>query len=119
MKKLTLRIDKKHFQDILKGNQKVEERFIYPNNIDRYITETENSDGSVNINPIPYDAIKFICGRKPDAPTALVEIQSSQFIILTDENGEDMTFQENGETYVVCQVWYTLGKVLESTNLEK
>ncbi len=118
MKKLTLKVDEKHFQDILNGTLKKEERFIYPNNIDRYITEEENPDGSVNVNPIPYDAIKFIRGRKPNAPTVVVEVLSSQFVILTDENDNDITFEENGETYVVCQVWYTLGKLLESENIE-
>lgn len=118
MEQLKLRINKKHFQAILKGEEKVEERFIYPNNAEKYVTEEENPDGTVNINPIPYDRIQFIQGRGKDAPKLTIEVKESKFVILTDEQGNDLTYEENGETYVVCQVWYTLGEILSTENLE-
>lgn len=117
MKKLKLQIDRKHFQAILKGDLKVEERFIYPNNEDRYISSEENPDGSVTITPIHYDAIQFVNGRKPESPQLIVKVKDAQFVVLTDENGEDLTYEEDGETYAVCQVWYQLGEVISSENV--
>ena len=35
-----------------------------------------------------------------------------------DEDGNDMTYEENGHEYYACQVWYHLGKVLETENVE-
>ena len=117
MKQLKLRVSKKHFQAILKGEQKVEERFIYPENEHRYITLTENPDDTITINPIHYDEIRFVQGRTPDAPVIVVKVTGSQFVVLTDENGEDLTYEEDGETYVVCQVWYNLGEVVSKENV--
>ena len=48
-----------------------------------------------------------------------VEVVSAEFVVLTDEDGNDLTFEENGEVYYVCQVWYTLGKVLETANINE
>jgi len=116
MKKLKLQINAAHFQEILEGNAKVEERFVYPNNVDRYVTESDNPDGTVTITPIPYDCIEFSCGRSKNARKMTVAVKEAQFIVLTDENGEDMTYEENGVEYVVCQVWYTLGKISDVVN---
>ena len=41
----------------------------------------------------------------------------AEFIIFTDEDGEPLTFVENGEEYIVCQVWYSLGDVVASENV--
>ena len=35
-----------------------------------------------------------------------VEVKSAEFIIFTDEDGNDQVFEENGKEYLVCQVWY-------------
>ena len=111
MKKLTLRIDKAHYQAVLDGSVKVEERFVYPNNSDRYVVEAENADGAVTINPVHYDCIEYICGRGDKTKKMTVKVDDAAFIILTDENGDDLTYEENGEIFVVCQVWYYLGAV--------
>lgn len=117
MKQLNLRINKKHFQEILKGDIKEEVRFLTPDNNDRYVTETENPDGTINIDPIPYDVIRFSNGPRNNPSRMLVEVKKATFFIVTDEDGNDLTYEESGETYVVCHVTYELGKVLETENI--
>lgn len=121
MKILKLQIDRPCFKAILKGEQKVEHRFVYPHNANRYVIQEEkpdeNGDFELVVTPIHYDALVLINGRRKDAPRMTVEVVSSEFVVLTDEEGNDMTFEENGEEYYVCQVWYTLGKVICTENI--
>lgn len=121
MKKLKLQIDKKHFQSILKGEQKTEHRYVYPNNAERYVIENETTDENgepiTTVTPVHYDALHLVNGRRKDAPRLTVEVVSSEFVVLTDEEGNDLIFEENGIEYYVCQVWYTLGKIIETENI--
>ncbi len=129
MKTLTLQINKPYFLAILNGEQKVEHRFVYPSNVTRYVhficdgvdykkqEDIPDGDSPVTILPIEYDALYLINGRSKDAPRMLVEVESAEFIIFQDENGEDMYYEENGHQYYICQVWYHLGKVLQTENL--
>lgn len=117
MKQLNLRINKKHFQEILKGEVREEVRYLSPDNTDRYVTESDNPDGTINIDPIPYEAIRFTNGPRSNPSKMLVEVKKATFYIVTDENGEDLTYEESGETYVVCHVTYELGKVLKTENI--
>lgn len=121
MKQLTLYTDKKHFQAILDGDEKVEKRNVYPNNADKYVIEEdktdENGEGITIVTPVHYDNLHIICGRKKDAPCLTIEVKSAEFVVLTDENGNDLTFEENGEEFYVCQVWYTLGEIRETSNI--
>lgn len=123
MKQLKLQIDKKCFQAILKGEQKVEHRFVYPNNAKKYVIEEdktdENGEPITIVTPVPYDALYLINGRRKDAPRLTVEVVSSEFVVLTDEEGNDLTFEENGNEYYVCQVWYTLGKIIGTENVNE
>lgn len=125
----TLQIDKSCFQAILKGEQKVEHRYIYPSNVSRYVYFEANGKDYKSQNDIPedvteitvvpiwYDALYLINGRKKEAPRMLVEVEKVEYVIITDEDGNDMTYEENGEEYLVCQVWYYLGKVLGTENV--
>lgn len=121
MKKLSLQIDKKCFNAILKGEQTVEHRYVYPSNAKKYVIEeekeNENGDIDVIVTPAHYDALYLINGRRKDAPRLLVEVKDAEFVVFTDEAGNDLTFTENGEEYYVCQVWYHLGEVLETENV--
>lgn len=123
MKKLRLQVNKKHFQAILKGDVKVENRNIYPANASRYVVEEdftdENGEPATSITPVHYDAIQFTCGRREDSPRAVLEIKESDFIILTDEEGNDLTYKENGEEYYICILAYTLGNILSTENVEQ
>ena len=121
MKRLTLQIDRKCFQAILSGEQKVEHRYVYPSNAKKYVTQevTVDDDGEeiMRVNPVEYDVLYLVNGRRKDAPRLTVEIVSSEFVVLTDEKGNDMFFMENGVEYYVCQVWYHLGKILDTENI--
>ncbi len=120
-KMLKLQIDRQCFFAIFNGEQNVEHRNVYPTNAKRYVIETESVDENgellVDVQPIHYDALVLINGRRKDAPRLTVKVVKSEFVILTDENGEDLTFEENGSEYYVCQVWYTLGKIISTKNI--
>lgn len=120
-KVLTLQIDRPCFKAILNGDQKVEHRFVYPNNAKKYVIEEdkidENGEFITVVTPVHYDALYLINGRRKDAPRLTVEVVSSEFVVLTDDEGNDLTFEENGNEYYVCQVWYTLGKVIATENI--
>lgn len=121
MKRLTLQIDRPCFKAILQGKQKVEHRYIYPSNAGKYVTQKEKKDENgeeyVEVNCVPYDALYLINGRRKDAPRLTVAVDHAEFIIMSDENGNDLTFEENGEEYLVCQVWYYLGAILDTENV--
>lgn len=129
MKVLTLQIDKKCFLDILNGKQDVEHRYVYPSNVTRYVyfkhdgkiykkqSEIPDDDKEIEVLPIHYDALYLINGRRKDAPRLTVEVKSEEYVIFTDEEGNDLIFEENGKTYLVCQVWYHLGKVISTENV--
>lgn len=128
-KVLTLQIERTNFQAILKGEQKVEHRYIYPSNVARYVffeaggkaykKQEDIPDGIVEITVVPvwYDALYLINGRRKDAPRMLIEVEKAEYVILTDEDGNDLTYEENGESYLVCQMWYHLGSVLSTENV--
>ena len=129
MKKLTLQIKKESFDAILKGEQKVEHRMVWPSQVTKYVffecegkqykkqEDLPDNNSPITILPIEYDALYLINGRRKDAPRLLVEVESAEFIIFQDEDGNDMTYEENGHEYYVCQVWYHLGKILETENI--
>lgn len=128
MKRLTLQIEKDSFQAILKGEQDVEHRYVYPSNVTKYVYFKHDSkeykrqgdpddDKEIEVVPIKYDALYLINSRRKDAPRLTVEVKSAEYVIFTDEDGNDETFEENGQEYLVSQVWYHLGKVLSTENV--
>jgi hypothetical protein len=123
MKTLTLQITRPSFVAILKGEQKVEHRYIYVGNASRYIdieeVTDENGDTYDKLVPIQYGALKLINGRRKDAPRLIVEVEEAEIVRIVDEEGRQMTYEEKGVKYNVYQVWYHLGKVISSENCEK
>ena len=121
MKKLTLQIDRPCFKAILQGKQKIEHRYIYPSNVKRYIIQEEKVDENgkdvSEVTCVPYDALYLINGRRKDAPRLTVKVENAEFVIFCDEDGNDLTFTENGKEYLVCQVWYYLGDVVDTENV--
>lgn len=121
MKKLTLNADKKLFNAVLKGEKEVK-RFIYPYNAKHYVVEEESEDENgelvVTVTPVHYDVLRLRNGRKENAPVIEIEVKESYFVVLTDEDGNDLTFEQNGEEFYVCQVWYTLGNILSTENIQ-
>lgn len=129
MRVLTLQIDKECFLDILNGRQNIEHRYVYPSNVTRYVYFRHNGidykrqedipdDGAnIEVIPVKYDALYLINGRRKNAPRLKVEIKSAEYIIFTDEEGNDLTKIENGIEYLISQVWYHLGKVMSTENI--
>ena len=114
-KRLTLQIDRPCFKDILNGVQTVEHRYIYPSNAKRYVTQTETPDG-LDVKPIQYEELLLINGRRKDAPRLVVQVKRADFVVFTDADGNELTFTEGGEEWLVCQVWYYLGEVTAREN---
>ena len=114
-KRLTLQIDRPCFKDILNGVQSVEHRYIYPSNANRYVTQNETAEG-LDVQPIQYEELLLINGRRKDAPRLVVKVKHADFIVFTDEDGKELTFKENGEEWLICQVWYYLGEVVSHEN---
>ena len=46
-------------------------------------------------------------------PYIIVEVKNAEAVILTDENGNDIVYEYQGEEYLAAQMDYTLGKILE------
>lgn len=125
MKTLTLSIKKKYFDEILAGTKTHEYREIRPTNAKRYITYVCGGkeypadaelpeEGDIDLKPIRYDAIKFLTGEyKGKRPYIIVEVRDAEVSIFTDENGEDITYEYNGEEYAAAQIDYSLGDVIE------
>ena len=64
--------------------------------------------------PIKYDAIKLLTGAYTGKrPYIIVEIKNAEPSILTDENGEDIVYEYNGQEYLLAQIVYDLGEILE------
>lgn len=130
MKKLTLQITKENFDTILSGEQKVEHRRIYPSNEKRYMFYRCNGvdyknesdvpdDGSeVEFIPVHYDALYLINGRRKDAPRLLVEVVKADIYTMTDEEGNIIYYNDGKQDFADVQIWYTLGKVLETENIK-
>lgn len=132
MKILTLSIKQKYFNDILSGEKKQEFREIRPNNSKRYVIyelngkeytdpdtlpSEDEEQGELNLKPVKYDAIKFLTGEYKDKrPFAIVEVKDANIELFCDEEGNDITYEYKGETYIAAQVVYDLGEVLEKSN---
>ena len=112
-KRLTLQIDRPCFKDILNGVRDIEHRFIYPSNAKRYIIQNED-----DIRCVEYDELYLINGRRKEAPRLSVSVKEAEFIVFADEDGSYLTEKDkNGEDFIICQVWYHLGKVLSTENV--
>lgn len=116
-KRLTLQIDRPCFRDILNGVQKVEHRYIYPGNANKYVTQTDTPEG-LDVRCVEYEELLLINGRRKAAPRLVVKVERAEFVVFTDEEGKELTYTENGEEYIVCQVWYYLGDVVSYENAD-
>ena len=129
MKILTLSIKQKFFDEILAGKKTQEFREIRPSNAKKYfnyelngklydkdnLPSEDEEQGEVNLVPIKYDAIKFLTGEyKGKRPYAIVEVKNAMIELFCDEEGNDITYEYNGKTYIAAQIVYDLGKVLET-----
>lgn len=117
MKTLTLQITADNFETILKGEQKIETRICDTEKLeDKYYEGYE--DGGWGLKK--YDALRLINGRKANAPELTVKVVDSGLETFIDENGDDLIVEDvkTGNEIVVRRVYYRLGDVIESKNLE-
>ena len=125
MRILTLSIKQKYFDEILSGKKTKETREIRPTNARKYIkyvcggkeyeadAELPDED-DVSIEPIEYDAIRLLTGAySGKRPYITVECKGAKVYLLTDENGNDVVYEYQGEQYVAAQIDYQLGKIIE------
>lgn len=129
MNVLTLSIKQKFFDEILAGNKTQEFREIRPNTSQKYVRykvgdkeykhfEEVPEDQEPEVVPVKYDAIKFLTGEyKGTRPFAIVEVKGANVEILTDEDGNEIPYEVDGVEYVMAQIVYDLGKVIEKSNV--
>lgn len=127
MKVLTLSIRQKYFDEILAGKKTTEVREIRPTNAAKYIEyecggkkyradDELPEEGEIGIAPIKYDAVKLLTGAySGKRPYIVVEVKNAKVYFLTDENGEEITYEYQGAEYVAAQIEYSLGKVIETS----
>ncbi len=94
-------------EPIIRGEQKDEHRYIYPRNWHLYVS------GDYYGDPIHYDSLKLINGRLSNAPWIRVKVLSEEVVVLTDEDGNDLTYEQDGVEYIKLMMVYHLGEVLE------
>lgn len=129
MNVLTLSIKQKFFDEILAGKKTQEFREIRPNTSQKYVRykvgdkeykhfEEVPEDQEPEVVPVEYDAIKFLTGEyKGTRPFAVVEVKGANVEILTDEDGNEIPYEVDGVEYVMAQIVYDLGKVLDKSNV--
>ena len=122
---LTLSIKQKYFDEILAGTKRHEYREIRPTNAKKYITylcggkeyqidEELPEEGDIELKPIKYNAIKLLTGEyKGKRPYIIIEVKEAEAVLLTDNDGNDIVYEYQGEEYLAAQMDYTLGKILE------
>jgi hypothetical protein len=116
MKILTLIIKQKYFDEILAGTKTQEFREIRPSSQSKYCELDEEGfckevDGI--FIPRKYDAIRFYVGYNKNRASALVEVKDANIELFVDENDEFIVQMQDGVEYLMAQVVYDLGKVLE------
>lgn len=129
MKVLTLSIKREWFDKILAGEKDHEYREIRPNNSKRYVKYVHKGqeydfdtydqipvdDEEPQIVCRKYDAIKFLTGAySGKRPWALVEVKDANVDLFVDDDNEYICYEwTDGKEYVMSQIDYTLGKVLD------
>lgn len=120
MKILTLQITADNFETILKGEQKIETRLCDTEALASKYCE-HYDDGGWGLKE--YDALRLINGRsKPSGenPELTVKVVDCAVEFLVDENGNDLIVEDikTGNEIAVKRIYYRLGDVIESKNLE-
>lgn len=129
MKILKLIIKQAYFDEILAGTKTEEYREVKPTTFKKYLKYVVNGkeydslnhpevkalgeDVEFDVSAIKYDAIRFYVGYNKDRDSMLVEVKDAYITFFTDDNDEDITYEYNGDTYVMSEMTYVLGDILE------
>lgn len=114
MKVIDLIIKGEYFDQIMAGTKTEEFREIRPSNVKKYCDYNPEIPWEENpYTPRHYDAIRFYVGYNKDRKSALIEIVKAEFEYPVDDDDLLIVAEEKGVQYVLCDVVYTLGKVIE------
>lgn len=117
LKKQTLFISRDNFEYILTGEQKTEHREILPSVEKRYLY-TEGEGENMKVYPVKYDVLYLINGRRKDSPRMVVEIESADIVAFMNDKTKEPLMVQYGEDLIEdWQIWYHLGKVIETENV--
>lgn len=127
MKVLNLIIKQKWFDEILAGRKTEEYREVRPTTLKKYLRylvdgveydtldhpDLRGRDVSFDLSVIKYDAIRFYVGYNTNRDSMLIEVKDAFLTLFVDDNGEDITYEHNGVTYIASEMTYVLGNILE------
>ena len=117
IKVLNLVVNQSNFNQILSGEKKQEFRDIKPTTARKYVETDEDGyptwDKKGNSKPLHYDALHLFVGYNPDRDSMLIEVKSSHTELLVDKDGEPILYKHKGEDWLMDQIVYDLGEVLE------
>lgn len=133
MKILNLIIKQKYFDEILAGTKTEEFREVRPTTFKkylRYVVAGEEFDSldavpdepkyieslekeGFDVNPIDYDALRLYVGYNKNRDSMLVEVTGITIENFVDEEGKPIFYEYKGNEYIMSQMVYSLGKVLE------
>lgn len=130
MNVLALTIKQEPFNEILSGEKKEEFRelrptmycsrfLVYRGDDNKVYKMASQVPDGIDCKPeiVTYDAIKFITGeQKGKRPYMIVEVQDAQIEVITDEKDEVITYEQDGMTYALAQMVYSLGDIIEKFN---
>lgn len=133
MKVLNLIIKQKYFDEILSGKKTEEFREVRPTTFKKYLRYVVAGDEFDDIDklpddlkyaealekegfdvmPIDYDALRLYVGYNKDRDSMLVEVKGIVMETFVNENNEPIYYEYKGHEYVMTQMVYKLGEIIE------
>lgn len=139
MNVLYLTIKQKYFDAILAGTKKEEFREVRPTTFskylrylvcgeefkslndvpdeDKYIKDLE--ENGFDVVPIEYDALKLCVGYAKERDEMLVEVKGITLESFVDDNNEPIYYEYKGNQYIMSQMVYELGDIIETKLVSK
>jgi hypothetical protein len=133
MKILNLIIKQKFFDEILAGTKKEEYREVRPTTFKKYLRYIVADEEFVDLDdvpktpkyqdaldkegfdvaPIQYDALRLYVGYNKDRDSMLVKVENIVLETFVDENNEPIYYEYKGNEYIMSQMVYELGEIIE------
>lgn len=130
MRILNLIIKQKYFNEILSGKKTEEYREVRPTTFKKYLRYVVNDkeydslddpdlkplgdDFEFDVVPIEYDALRLFVGYNRDRDSMLVKVNGTVLETFVDENDEPIYYEHNGTEYIMSQIIYQLGEIIET-----
>lgn len=103
---LTLRVERAEFDEFLNSEEKEFAEEINTSNWSKFCNETEDGD----LEPIKFSELRLITGIADSSPSKTFKIKSAEICILTDDDGKEITYTENGMLIYAMAIVYELYK---------